>query len=246
MSTAAQEEFNILASKNTVRETIHPEDRNDPDLQDRQEDLNEEDTFRNQQIDSAMRVSTGAAGLKLPPASFDSGRSTGVKGVIADARSYETARQSKWRTRVQAARRSIFGTEQLTASVYLGGRSDSETDEDAISNKGSRKNSNNEEESFLSQWRDNRRKELESEASRPEIRQRRTSPSVRVYGRLDTVDALGYLDAVEKVGRATTVVVFVTDSEVSSSPALRFGIIPHSPSIMLTLSCFYSVTSPPL
>ncbi|KAJ4174906.1 hypothetical protein NW754_005329 [Fusarium falciforme] len=115
MSTAAQEEFNDLVAKNTHRETLHPEDRNDSDLRDI-EDLDEEDTFRNNQIDAAMRMPTmdrltgaGATEIKLPPASFDSGRSTGVKGVIADARNYEAARKNKWRHRVRTARNSIFG-----------------------------------------------------------------------------------------------------------------------------------------
>jgi len=36
--------------------------------------------------------------LRLPPKDFDHGRTTGVKGVIADARSYEEARRSgSWR-----------------------------------------------------------------------------------------------------------------------------------------------------
>lgn len=207
MSTAAQEEFNDLVAKNTHRETLHPEDRDDPDFQSIQ-DLSEEDLFRNEQIDSAMRMPTvdrltgaGASEIKLPPVSFDSGRSTGVKGVIADARNYEAARKNKWRHRVRTARNSIFGIESTPAA-----KSDTESSEDDAK-------SDADEETFLAQWRESRRRELESEASRS-VRNRRTSPSVRIYGRLDEVDALGYLDAIEKVGRETTVVVFVYDHEV--------------------------------
>jgi hypothetical protein len=72
---------------------------------------------------------------------------------------------------------------------------------------------------FLEQWRETRRKELEREAVTRSgaLNNRKMSPSMRIYGRLDVVDALGYLDAVEKVRQDTTVVVFVTDPEVSES-----------------------------
>jgi hypothetical protein len=212
MTTAAQDEFNDLVAKNAGRETLHPEDRNDPD-RDGAPDLSEEDTFRNAQIDAAMRSTSGSAELNLPPVHFDGNHSTGVKGVIADARSYETARKSTWRSRVRtAARRSIFGLDGAAASAR---KSESETDEDAHSGS-----DGPDEEAFLQQWRESRRRELESEASRS-VRNRRTSPSVRVYGRMDEVDAMGYLDAVEKVARETTVVVFVYDHEVCAVSSLH-------------------------
>ncbi|KAF4465232.1 phosducin [Fusarium albosuccineum] len=222
MSTAAQDEFNDLVAKNTHRETLHPEDRDDPDFRDIQ-DLSEEDSFRNSQIDAAMRMPTmdrltgaGASEIKLPPASFDSGRSTGVKGVIADARNYEAARKSKWRHRVRTARNSIFG---IDAPISASSKSDSETDDDA------RSATDPDEEAFLQQWRETRRRELESDANRA-VRNRRTSPSVRIYGRLDEVDALGYLDAIEKVGRETTVVVFVYDHECEVSATIESALLP--------------------
>jgi hypothetical protein len=140
---------------------------------------------------------TGGVDIYLPPASFDSGRATGVKGVIADARSYEMARKQTWMSRVRQARRSVFGPEAN------GNKSDSENSvEDA------------DEEKFLQQWRESRRRELEAEGGGASIRTRRTSPSIRMWGRMDEVDALGYLDAIEKVGRETVVVVFVYDHEV--------------------------------
>ncbi|KAF4981954.1 hypothetical protein FZEAL_2348 [Fusarium zealandicum] len=222
MSTAAQDEFNDLVAKNNHRETLHPEDRHDPELRD-YPDLSEEDEFRNTQIDTAMRMpaidrltGAGAAEIKLPPVSFDSGRATGVKGVIADARNYEAARKNKWRTRVRTARNSIFG---IDAAVLPPPKSDSESEEDVKSG------SDADEEAFLQEWRESRRRELESEASRG-IRNRRTSPSVRIYGRLDEVDALGYLDAIEKVGRETTVVVFVYDHECEVSATIESALLP--------------------
>ncbi|KFH43938.1 Phosducin-like protein [Hapsidospora chrysogenum ATCC 11550] len=213
-TTAAQDEFNDLVAKNSDRTTTHPEDRDDPDLKP-QQDLTEEDEFRNGQINSAMRTSTSDRGeLRLPPASFDSGRTTGVKGVIADARSYETARKSKWKNRVQAARRSIFGLDSAPPNSL---RSGSETDEDGMSGS--------DDDSFLAQWRESRRRELEAEGTKG-IRNRRTSPSVREFGRLDEVDAMGYLDAIEKVGRETTVVVFVHDHECEVSASIESAIRP--------------------
>ncbi|KAF5721233.1 phosducin [Fusarium mundagurra] len=221
MSTAAQEEFNDLVAKNTHRETLHPEDRDDPDLKNHQ-DLSEEDVFRNAQIDNAMRMPTvdrltgaGASDIKLPPVSFDSGRATGVKGVIADARNYEAARKNKWRHRVRTARNSIFGIEAPTPV-----KSDTESSDDDAKSA-----SDADEEAFLAEWRESRRRELESEASRS-VRNRRTSPSVRIYGRLDEVDALGYLDAIEKVGRETTVVVFVYDHECEVSATIESALMP--------------------
>ncbi|KAF4994122.1 hypothetical protein FGRMN_6037 [Fusarium graminum] len=220
MSTAAQEEFNDLVAKNTHRETLHPEDRDDPEFTDIQ-DLSEEDLFRNAQIDSAMRMPTvdrltgaGASEIKLPPVSFDNGRATGVKGVIADARNYEAARKNKWRHRVRTARNSIFGIEAPPAP-----KSDTESSDDDA------KSVDADEEAFLAEWRESRRRELESEASRS-VRNRRTSPSVRIYGRLDEVDALGYLDAIEKVGRETTVVVFVYDHECEVSSTIQSALMP--------------------
>jgi hypothetical protein len=206
--TPAQQEFQDLLDKNTGGDSprVHPEDRDDARREEDNGDEDEDDRYLNEQIDAAMRMPSlggpteGGGTFKLPPANFDSNHSTGVKGVIADARAYEEARQSKWRNRVRAARRSVFGMGDVvkpkdTQSI------DSEEDQDR------------DEEAFLQQWRESRRLELESEA-RSGVRNRRTSPSLRMFGRLDTVDALGYLDAIEKVGRETVVVVFVYDHEV--------------------------------
>lgn len=205
-SSAAQEEFDNLVAKNsTTHSTTHPEDRQARDLESNS-DISEEEAYRNAKIDEAMRAPTASAELKLPPASFDSGRTTGVKGVIADARSYESARKLKWMDRARNARNSILGFAGAKANTITSNKSESETDDD--------KSDNPDEESFLQQWRESRRRELESEANRA-IRNRKTSPSVRAYGRFDEVDAMGYLDAIEKVGRDTKVIVFVYDNEVS-------------------------------
>ncbi|KAH6603611.1 thioredoxin-like protein [Trichoderma cornu-damae] len=198
--TEAQDEFDRLVANNTHRETLHPEDRDDVDSQ-HGSDLSEEEQYRDARIQEAMRMTTAATELKLPPASFDNGRSTGVKGVIADARSYESARKTNWRSRAMSVRKSVFGSPRSS-----GNKSESESEE-AIFSGG-----DDDEEEFLSMWREARRQELEKEAGQA-VRNRRTSPSTRIYGLMDEVDALGYLDAIEKVNRDTTVVVFVYDHE---------------------------------
>ncbi|CAI4219035.1 unnamed protein product [Parascedosporium putredinis] len=222
--TAAQQEFSRLVSNTSSDDHIHPEDREEARFN-RHEDLTEEDEYRNGQIDAAMRIpafdrlngGAAAAEIKLPPVSFDSGRSTGVKGVIADARSYEMAKKQRFMSAVRTARRSMFGTDSTRANQqpkYNSG--ESETDGEL---------SGSDEESFLQQWRESRRRELESENSRAP-RTRRTSPSARIYGRFDEVDALGYLDAIEKVGRDTIVVVFVYDHECPVSSEIERALIP--------------------
>lgn len=204
-ATAAQEEFKDLIASNARRDPVR---RDDPDSS-----SDEESAHRNAQLDAAMRAPTASSELKLPPASFDSGCATGVKGVIADARAFQTARRSKWIDRAKSARRSILG---MAAVVANGSRSESETDDDVRSTPGV---DESDEEAFLQQWRESRRRELESDANQA-IRNRRTSPSVRIYGRLDQVDAMGYLDAIKKVNRETRVVVFVADHEVRLSTRL--------------------------
>ncbi|KAM0281841.1 hypothetical protein ACHAQH_003330 [Verticillium albo-atrum] len=216
--TPAQEEFNDLVAKN-ARDTsrVHPEDRDDDNTRD-SHDLDEEDSYRASQIDAAMRIQPADRDLKLPPASFDAGRTTGVKGVIADARNYEEARKTSFITRAKSTvRRSIFGLDSLTNAAPPKHQQDSE-DEDHASDSP-------DEEAFLQQWRESRRRELESDVSKS-VRNRRTSPSVRIYGRLDEVDALGYLDAIEKVGRETTVVVFVYDHESDVSETIESAMMP--------------------
>lgn len=206
--TAAQEEFDDFIAKNSTGpdDHIHPEDRaevaRERDLHARDNSDDEEENYRAAKVDAAMRMSTydtrSTADLMLPPASFDSGRATGVKGVIADARNYENARRSKWSEKMRNARRSVI---EFASVKSASDKSDSEL------------SGAEDEESFLKQWRESRRRELESE-DRSSVRNRRTSPSARMYGRFEEVDAMGYLDAIEKVARETTVVVFVYDHEV--------------------------------
>ncbi|CZT04077.1 probable phosducin [Rhynchosporium agropyri] len=221
--TAAQEEFDkiILKASSSEPVTSHPADTEDyKNDKENLEDQDEETTFLQKQIDENMRMPSldpRGGPMFLPHHDFDLGRTTGVKGVIADARSFEEARRSKtkdgWRSKVarasSASRLGNGNEENKRASTFL-----MEDGEGSAS----------EEEEFVERWREQRREELQREGN--DIRNRRTSPSVRRYGRFDEVDALGYLDAIEKVTRETVVVVFVYDPECPVSQVVSDALSP--------------------
>ncbi|QSZ37256.1 hypothetical protein DSL72_009350 [Monilinia vaccinii-corymbosi] len=219
--TAAQEEFDNIIAKASARDNYdHPDDERDYSFDKENSDVDEEDAFHNRNIEETMstplfdRSSTMGLGglsepLKLPHRDFDSGRTTGVKGVIADARSFEEARKTGvWKRK---SRVNNITKEEKRSALFKDASSGSEA---GLSD----------DEEFLESWRQQRRVELQSEGK--DIRNRRTSPSVRRYGRFDEVDALGYLDAIEKVGRETTVVVFVYDPECDVSQVIHAALVP--------------------
>ncbi|KAK3692152.1 thioredoxin-like protein [Podospora appendiculata] len=221
--TPAQEEFaDLLAKNNRDESRVHPEDRDAEASDDAYHSEDEEELFRAQQIEAAMRMPTmdgraHTSGIRLPPASFDSGCATGVKGVIADARSYEMARRGKWKDRARAVRRSVFGMDGAKHDRSSGAESEGSGAEDL----------DLDDDSFLQQWREIRRRELEAEGKTPVVvRNRRTSPSLRIYGHLDEVDADGYLRAVEDVLPETVVVVFVYDHECAVSSMIEHAMMP--------------------
>lgn len=195
--TAAQEEFNQLFNQNLSLER-HPEDQTKEEEEQEGDDRTEEDKHRAQRINEAMRIPVfdRIGAYSLPHKSFDSGRTTGVKGVIADARSFDQARKAGWK----APSGSTIGAGREAGTVAMLQKKDGESD---ISS---------DDEEFLERWREERRMQMQMEGT--DIRNRRTSPSMRLYERFDEVDALGYLDAIEKVGRETVVCVFVYDHEV--------------------------------
>lgn len=206
--TEAQEEFNSLVAKAAAgeRQSHHPSDTDDYSHDRETGELDEEEEYLQSRIDENMRMPSfdTRGALRLPPKEFDSGRTTGVKGVIADARSYEEARKSSsWRSKFGRGASATREDKRASKATFL---DDDDDDGDETSNS--------EDEEFLERWREQRRAELQREGN--DIRNRRTSPSVRRYGRFDEVDALGYLDAIEKVTRETTVVVFVYDPDVCS------------------------------
>lgn len=220
--TDAQEEFDTLISKAAAadRSPSHPDDNKDYHHDRESSDRDDETLHTQRRIDETMRMpalSGGGGGgmLRLPPREFDHGRTTGVKGVIADARSFEEARRSGPLGRSSSLRAAAGARASFLAAAR---RQEDEESGMSVSD----------DDDFLERWRQQRRVELEQKGS--EIRTRRTSPSVRRYGRFDEVDALGYLDAIEKVGRDTVVVVFVYDAEVCHTPPLILSsvLIPRS------------------
>ncbi|KUJ22110.1 putative Phosducin-like protein [Mollisia scopiformis] len=224
--TAAQEEFDAIidkASRTTTSNTHHPSDLTDyksDHLPLDPEDRDEETLFRESKLDQTMRIpllDPRGGPMHLPHRSFDSGRTTGVKGVIADARSFEEARRNGSWSRERSREQQKSSSKRASTATFL--KEDGE-------------GSASEDEEFIERWRQQRRQELMSEGR--DVRNRRTSPSVRRYGRFDEVDALGYLDAIEKVTRDTVVVVFVYDSECPVSQLISDALtplVPMNPSI---------------
>jgi hypothetical protein len=197
--SAAQEEFDNIFSASNQEPKIHPEDRHDNEGP---EEVDEETSYRQGNIDEIMRnpVSNRTMTLRLPPPSFDSGRTTGVKGVIADARSFEQSKKESGRIGKYTSEKENQPLRQSRKEKHYSLEGESFLHEGG------------DDEELLEQWREARRREIMKEGN--DIRNRRTSPSMRRYGRFDEVDAIGYLDAIEKVGKDTTVVVFVYDAEV--------------------------------
>lgn len=221
--TPAQEEFQQILDKQSAgaRRIAHPEDSQHNYDEDSEQD--EEAEFQQKRVEremaydgSALAGSCGSSRLNLPPPDFDQGRTTGVKGVIADARSFESARSghrsSKSTSQGGSAGQSRLNGTESEKKEMLRSHDD---EEDQLED----------DEEFLEQWREERKRELEAQVGREgnDIRNRRTAPSSRRYGRFDEVDALGYLDAIEKVGKETVVCVLVYDVDVSDALAVDLG-----------------------
>jgi len=206
--TAAQEEFNRLFNQKLSLDR-HPEDEREAKEEEEADEQTEEERYNAQRIDETMRmpVFDRAGTYHLPHSSFDLGRTTGVKGVIADARSFDQAKkQAGWKP----------------SSNTIGGKAVGSTP--IIQKKQSDDEDSSEDEEFLERWREERRMQMQREGS--DIRNRRTSPSMRLFGRFDEVDAMGYLDAIEKVGRETVVCVFVYDHECAVSQVIEEALTP--------------------
>ena len=133
---------------------------------------------------------------------------TGPKGVIADARSFETAKKRSFRQTLYAftdGASTPFKKLNTYREKSKSPTPDSSADDDEDGE-------DNDDDRFMRTWRQKRLDELSRTTQ--EIKTRRQSPSKRRYGSLVTVDPAGYLDAVEKVGADTVVVVLIYDDEV--------------------------------
>jgi hypothetical protein len=128
-----------------------------------------------------------------------------VKGVIADATSFETARR---KTSRKQQRQDINGFIGYTLSGV---------DARTPLNRGIGSDGESDDEDFVRTWRKNRLAELRNSGAVS----RRRSPSKRKYGLMETVDPVGYLDAIEKVSPDTIVVVTIYDDKVCPCSLLQ-------------------------
>ena len=197
MSTAAQDEFDLLYNSNQPTHFKgHPDDRSQSDSSD-----NDSVTLNDDLRTSSSNHSPVMPTATYLPTTTQFDANTGPKGVIADARSFEIAKKRTFRQTLYHLSSGLTNGTTPNKEWRNGSKSptpDASTDE--------------EEDDFMRTWRANRLNELAS--MNQEIRTRRQSPTQRTYGSLVTVDPLGYLDAVEKVPSYTTVVVLIYDDEV--------------------------------
>lgn len=203
MSTSAQDEFDALYNNNNKfghEYSGHPDDQ-------LESSDNDSTTLHSGQEDEQTLASNTSAEMPtattyLPTtAQFDA--NTGPKGVIADARSFETAKKRSFRQTIYAFSSDIVNNKKINHAQEKSKNSSPEMSE------------NDEEDDFMRTWREKRLGELAGGSQG--IRTRRQSPSQRRYGSLVTVDPIGYLDAIEKVATYTTVVVFIYNEESTLS-----------------------------
>ncbi|KAA8896094.1 thioredoxin-like protein [Sphaerosporella brunnea] len=181
----------------------HPEDRGDSEDEKSEIDSNATDVDISDHEDYVI-PGTGPndmAFLKFSSRLTGGSHQTGVKGVIADATSFETARRQ---TRKQS---------RAADTTFAGYVPPTDLDPRAPLNANASDPESGEDEEFVRTWRKNRMQELRTGIAT----QRRQSPSKRKYGRVEKVDAAGYLDAVEKVSSETIVVVTIYNDESDES-----------------------------
>jgi len=206
MSTPAQDEFNRLIHNQRTPSNAHPEDAGSSSD-------NDGTTLTPSHSGEPHNLSPPRTG-RMPsitytlPKTTNFQANTGPKGVIADARSFETAKKRSLRQTLHAfANGATFGKNKESACDYSREKSpspDLSADDDG---------------DFMREWRATRLDELARMKS--QVTTKRRSPSKRKYGGLVAVDAVGYLDAVEKVSAGTIVVVLIYDHEVRTQ---RLGV----------------------
>ncbi|KAL8995587.1 MAG: hypothetical protein Q9169_004698 [Polycauliona sp. 2 TL-2023] len=206
MPSAAQDEFDAMYDTQEKKLTSHPEDALDSSSD------NDSTTLRSSQEENRIPVprpsTTMPSATYHIPSTTTFNANTGPKGVIADAKSFDTAKKRSFRQTLRAYSNGelsppIFGKNKKPAFNFSREKSpspDASADDD---------------DDFMRTWRADRLTELANNNS--DVRTRRSSPSMRKYGTLLAVDPNGYLDAIEKVHADTTVIVFIYDdqSEVS-------------------------------
>ena len=191
-TSAAQDEFNELI-RDKDKEDRHPEDRHhDSDVSEPDSPGAANDYLEKIDTDDELDIPADMRANYYMPA-MRSEANTGPKGVIADAQAFEEAKKQ--------ARRFTWKKNGAPAQYSVSAYHDDNPliDDDA-------------DEGFMRQWREARLKELQNVGER--IRSRTNSPSRRIYGNMPLVDGEAYLDAVDNTASATTVVVFIYDSQV--------------------------------
>ena len=202
MSSSAQDEFNALYDRN-ARE-VHNQNLDDQDSDDGSITLQSSNNENEKMLASTASINMPSGNYHIPSTtSFNA--NTGPKGVIADARSFETARKRSFRQTLHALSNGtsppLFSKNSKSGFNFSREKSpspDVSADDD--------------EDDFMRRWRANRLEELANGGQ--DLRTRRQSPSKRKYGTVVAVDPSGYLDAVEKVSADTTVVVLIYDDQV--------------------------------
>ncbi|KAL8801386.1 MAG: hypothetical protein Q9182_004500 [Xanthomendoza sp. 2 TL-2023] len=210
MPSAAQDEFDAMYDIQEKRAITHPEDTQSSSSD------NDSTTLRSSHEHATNHIPTPRPSTTLPsstyhiPSTTTFNANTGPKGVIADARSFDSARKRSFRQTLRA-----YSSGELSPPIFGGknkkpafnfSREKSPSPDNALCSA-----DENDEDEFMRTWRANRLNELAH--MRPDVRTRRSSPSMRKYGSLVDVDALGYLDAIEKVHKETTVVVLIYDDQ---------------------------------
>ncbi|KAL8675009.1 MAG: hypothetical protein Q9168_000604 [Polycauliona sp. 1 TL-2023] len=207
MPSAAQDEFDAMYDIHEKKIASHPEDALDSSSD------NDSTTLRSSQEENRIPVprpsTTMPSATYHIPSTTTFNANTGPKGVIADAKSFDTAKKRSFRQTLRAYSNGelsppLFGKNKKPAFNFSREKSpspDASADDD--------------DDNFMRTWRADRLTELANRNS--DVRTRRSSPSMRKYGTLLAVDPSGYLDAIEKVHADTTVIVFIYDdqSEVS-------------------------------
>ncbi|CAZ85303.1 unnamed protein product [Tuber melanosporum] len=199
------EEFNDLKSE--ARAKHHPEDDSEspsePDSDSETVRLNRAEKEEKGQSVGGSIPGTGDRDMMFKHSSHLSGSfQTGVKGVLSDAISFESAlRKEK--------------LQKSTNTIHIGYSQSSRPRGTSSPPRVKDLNSDVEsgEEDFVRTWRKNRMQELKTGQSNT----RRHSPSKRKYGRVEVVDAVGYLDAVERVSSETIVVVTIYNDKSEES-----------------------------
>lgn len=199
MSTPAQDEFNAFVSNQQAPSTSHPEDAGSSSD-------NDSTTLAPSRSDAPQRAGSMPSITYTLPTTTSFNANTGPKGVIADARSFETAKKRSFRQTLHAFSNGTAFSRNKTGACDFSREKSPSPDISA----------DDDDDEFMRIWRQNRLDELASMKS--EVMTKRRSPSKRKYGGLVAVDAVGYLDAIEKVSADTIVVVLIYDHEVRLPP----------------------------